>query len=164
MLWMLHTCTNTSFTTELTYLDTNPNNLKTHTAPQLTRRIICHWFRTAESGSVWHPSAAFVVWHEQWKTKVSGDISADSGGFSLLPLKAFPTWCLLRMIENQAQIVPGDCSGCYGKRTPFMAGFKTKIISWWGLGVAALFIKPWKEWCRPLRILWEWLRYHIFFF
>lgn len=80
-----------------------------------------------------------------------------SFSFSLLPLKAFPTWRLPRRTENQAQIVPGDCSGCYGKRPPAMPGFKTKVISCWGLGVAALFISPWKEWRRPLRILWEWL-------
>lgn len=47
---------------------------------------------------------------------MSGDISVDSGGFSPLTLKAFPSFCLLGKIENRAQIVLGDCSGCYGKR------------------------------------------------
>lgn len=53
---------------------------------------------------------------------MSGDISADSGGFSPLTLKAFPGFCLLGKIENQAQIVLGDCSGCYGKRTRGIQG------------------------------------------
>lgn len=47
---------------------------------------------------------------------VSGDISVDSGGFSPLTLKAFPSFCLLGKIENRAQIVLGDCPWCYGKR------------------------------------------------
>lgn len=34
----------------------------------------------------------------------------------LLSLKAFPSYCLLEMIVTGAQIVLGDCSGCYGKR------------------------------------------------
>lgn len=47
---------------------------------------------------------------------MSGDVSADSGGFSPLTLKAFPSFCSLGKIENRAQIVLGDCSECYGKR------------------------------------------------
>lgn len=50
---------------------------------------------------------------EEW---ASGGISVDSGGFSPLTLKAFPSFCLLGKIENQAQIVLGDFSWCYGKR------------------------------------------------
>lgn len=48
--------------------------------------------------------------------EVSGGISVNSGGFSPLTLKAFPSFCLLGKIENRAQIVLGDLSWCCGKR------------------------------------------------
>lgn len=48
-----------------------------------------------------------------------GNCQAWSAGLRravLLSLKAFSCHCLLEMIAAGAQIVLGECSGCYGKR------------------------------------------------
>lgn len=112
-----------SFTTELTYLDTNPNKFKACGFWSCLSNKLFYILKWSVTDWEWpiqvfvsRPSAPFVVWHGEGKSKCQETSQPAQEASASLPLKAFPTFCLLGKIENRAQIVLGDCSGCYGKR------------------------------------------------